>query len=421
MRNRLKNRDGKGLGKWLWSFMLAVAIIIVYKSFDRLSDVFSTLGNFISIATPIIWAGIISYFLVRPAAFFERQLKKVKKIPFIPNHARGLSVLIVYPLFIGALALIVGLMIPALAESLVTLFGNMKGYFATATEWIEDFSAQYHIVDDLNIMPMLLEWFKTIIETIDVSTIVSSVGSILSVGSTISSIIVTFIIAVYALLDRENILAAFKRIFSLFLNPPRLESFCSYLSRCNKVVYKYFVGQLSDCLLVVFMSSIALAIIGVENWFLFGFIFGMFNLIPTFGPIIAGIAVVFIILMAHGFKIAIISAVVLLALQQIDANIINPKILGDSLDMSPFWVMVAIIVGGGVGGFVGMLIGVPVAAIIRLVYRDVLILQKKRREKAALAAASDTAQTAAETVTQEAETAAVQAVKAAIKNEKKKK
>lgn len=372
------------VGKWIWSFILAAAIIVLYKSFDRLSDVFGWLSYLVSILTPIIWAGVIGYFLSRPAGVVEKLLKKAKKPAFIAKHARGLSVLIIYPLFIGLLILIVGLMIPALLDSLVILFGNFKGYFTTAAAWLETTAEQYHIVDDLNIMTTLLNWFKSIVEKIDIDTITTYAGSIVSVGETISSFIVTLIIAVYILLDRENILKVLKRILSMFLKPKPLEQACRYVRRCDKVVYKYFVGQLADCFIVVLMASIGLAIIGVDNWFLFGFIFGMFNLIPTFGPIIAGVAVVFIILMANGFQTALISAIVLLALQQIDANILNPRILGESLDMSPFWVMVSISVGGGLFGFVGMLIGVPVIAIIRLVYRDILVYQKNKRKREAM-------------------------------------
>jgi len=212
------------------------------------------------------------------------------------------------------------------------------------------------------------------------------------VGSTVVNIILSIFVSVYMISEHEKLIAAVRRICSLFMQEKTLNSVGNYLLRADKVVYTYFTAQFVDCVIVSIFATIALAILGAPSPLVLGFIFGMMNIIPYFGPIIGGVAVVFVILVTRGFMPALWATVILLALQQIDANVVNPRILGNSLDMSPFWVIFSITVFGGLFGFAGMLLGVPIAAVLRMIYRDLLIYKKRVARADAIAeAAADAA------------------------------
>lgn len=367
-----KLKENAKLAEWLRWFLLAAAIIVVYKSFDRLSDLLGWIGGIASVAMPLVWALIIAYFLSRPTALLERALRKIKKPKFFAKHARGLAVAVVYLLFIGLLIVLVWLLVPSLISSITSLFGNLNSYFSQATAFIEKYASQASFLPDLDIGTSIISWAKRLVSSIDVDLVVNSLQSVVDIGSTLLNITVTIMVAVYLLLEKDSLIAAAKRFMGLFLKQDKIVAVGDYLKRSDKVIYQYFVGQFIDCLLVAVLAIIALLVMGIPDAVLLGFIFGLFNIIPHFGPIIASVFVVFVMLMSSGFTATLWAFVVLLIIQQIDANIINPKILGNSLDMSEFWVMFALTVGGGLFGFVGMLIGVPVLAVIRMIYRDVL-------------------------------------------------
>jgi len=395
-------RNGIGIKKfkesewrrWLLNFSLAVAVIIVYKSFSTLSEVFTWISGLWKILVPFITAFAITYFLNRPVALFERLFKKIKnpKLKFFHKIARPLSIGIVYVIFIGLLSLLIYAIVPKLGTGLLGLWNNASSYFDTASEFLRDFENKYPMLEGLDIGRRVLEWAENLITSFDMNTLIGTVQSVTGVGSTVVNIILSIFVSVYMISEHEKLIAAVRRICSLFMQEKTLNSVGNYLLRADKVVYTYFTAQFVDCVIVSIFATIALAILGAPSPLVLGFIFGMMNIIPYFGPIIGGVAVVFVILVTRGFMPALWATVILLALQQIDANVVNPRILGNSLDMSPFWVIFSITVFGGLFGFAGMLLGVPIAAVLRMIYRDLLIYKKRVARADAIAeAAADAA------------------------------
>lgn len=389
----MKNKISKGLlRRWLFPFSLVAASIVLYKSFDRLSDVFVWLGSMLSLFTPFLAAFAIAYFLNRPVAAIERGFSKPSNRKLIRKHSRGFAVTIVYILFISLIVLLGYAIIPSIISGITSLVENSESYLSRADAFFGELSEKYSFMSGLDVGESVLGILRSFIAGIEVSTVVGYLKSIGDVGSVLANVAVSLFVSVYMLLERETIMAAINRICSLFMKDKTRTAVKNYLMRSDKVVYKYFVGQFMDCIIVSIMATIALLFMNTPSPVLLGFVFGMFNIIPYFGPIIGGVFVVLVILLSRGFGIAITATIVLLVLQQIDANVINPMILGGSLDMSPFWVILAITVGGGLFDFVGMLLGVPLMAVIRMIYRD--LLSYKRRRK--LAAQNATANAASE-------------------------
>ena len=372
------------LSKWLFWFTLVAAAIVLYKSFERISDVFGWISSLISLLTPIVVAFGIAFFLSRPVGFLERQLKKVKKPSFVAKIARGLSVTVVYIVVLVLIALIIYAIVPALISGITSIFGNSEQYIASATKWFADLSEQFPFLVQLDVGNTVIGWVETFLDGLNVDTILKYLQSIAgvggSVGSTLANIAVSLFVSVYMLLDKESICKAVSRIASLVLRERTIRAISGYLQRSGAVVYRYFATQFADCVIVSVAATIALFIMRAPSPVLLGFVFGMFNIIPYFGPIIAGVGVVLVILFSKGFGLALTATIVLLVLQQLDANVINPRFLGASLEIGPFWVILAITLGGGLLGFTGMLLGVPLMVVIRMLYRDALRFKRHWRE-----------------------------------------
>lgn len=399
-------RNGIGMKKfkesewrrWLLNFSLAVAVIVVYKSFGTLSEVFAWIGGLWKILVPFIIAFAIAYFLNRPVSLLERLFKKIKnpKLKFFHKIARYLSIGIVYIIFIGLLALLIYAIVPELVSGFLGLWNNASSYFDTASEFLRNLETQYPMLAGFDLGRRLLEWAENLITSFDMNTLIDTFQSVTGVGSTVVNIILSIFVSIYMISEREKLISAVRRICSLFMQEKTLNAVGNYLVRADKVVYTYFTAQFLDCVLISVFATIVLAILGAPSPLVLGFIFGMMNIIPYFGPIIGGVVVVFVILVTRGFMTALWSTIILLVLQQIDANVVNPRILGNSLDMSPFWVIFSITLFGGMFGFGGMLLGVPIAAVLRMIYRDLLVYKQRRLAEADALAAAESEDAAAE-------------------------
>lgn len=152
-----------------------------------------------------------------------------------------------------------------------------------------------------------------------------------------------------------------------------------YMDRTNNIFFKFISSQLLDAIIVGILVTIAMSIIGVKYAVLLGFMIGLFNIIPYFGAIIAVAISVIITIITGGLSQALIMAVVVIILSQIDSNIINPKIIGNSLEISPLLVIFAVTVGGAYFGVLGMFLAVPVVAVLKILINDYLDFKIKKK------------------------------------------
>ena len=154
-----------------------------------------------------------------------------------------------------------------------------------------------------------------------------------------------------------------------------------YFNRGNEIFFKFLTSQILDAILVGILVSIAMTILKVKYAVLLGFLIGLFNLIPYFGAIVAVSIAIIVTILTGGFGKAVLMAVVVIILQQIDANIINPKIVGNSLEISQLLVILAVTIGGAYFGVLGMFLSVPIVTVIKIMIEDFIDeKEKKKRE-----------------------------------------
>ena len=364
---------------WL---LIALTVVIVYKMLDNFSNVTEWFGTFFRILKPFFAGLLISYILFMPCKKIENALSK-SKLKFVKKKARGLSVIATYIIFVLIMVIIINCIFPVLKESVVELVSNIPGYYETLVnkykELPEDSVLKSDVIKDK--MTELSNIDMKQFLSINNEKIIEYVKNIINIFSGIFEVFVSIIVSVYILLQRTAIMKFLRRFARAIFKKNTYEAVNKYFTKANEVFFTFISSQLLDAVIVGILTTVAMLIIKVKYAPLIGFTIGLFNMIPYIGAIVAvgiGILITFI---TGGLGKAIAMAIVVIILQQIDANIINPKIIGVSLEISPLLVIFAVTVGGAYFGILGMFLGVPIAVVIKTVLNDWIDNKNKFRDE----------------------------------------
>lgn len=372
--NRFKKYSG-----YIAAFIFGVALIAVYKTFDNFDIITDWFGAIIGALKPFIGAFVIAYILNMPAKRLERLLNKTKK-KFVSSHSHGISILIVYLAALLVIAFLLYLLIPALVENLLEFVQNLGSYAESLSKFINESS----IAQRLNLQSV--DFSKTVeafLSTIDLSTLQTYARGVVNVTSGFLNAFVAFVASIYMLLDKERLRRMFVRLMNLMFKEKTVTYIADHTKKTNEVFTNYIYSRLSCSIIMAVICSVILSLMGVKYALILGIFIGLMDMIPYFGSIISSAIAVLITLLTGGFWQGLWTAVALLVLQQFDGNILGPKIMGESLEMRPLWIIFAISFGGSLFGFIGMLISVPVFAIIRIVLSDYIETREKvKAEKA---------------------------------------
>lgn len=366
--------------KWLYWFTFALALIIVYKTLDNITEIRNWISNFFNIIMPFIVGIIIAYILYIPARKLETLFKKAKKVKIVSNRARGLSVIIVYILAILIIAITITYVVPIVSSSIVDFVNNFQGYYNTIMDKINNLPDDALIKNEIitNNIKKLGE--INIAEYINIQQITKYAQGALSIATGIFNFFVSLIVSAYILLERTEIIKFAKRLSGAIFEKETFNKIGIYFNRTNEIFLKFLASQLVDAIVVGILTSIAMSLLGVKYAVLLGIMIGLFNMIPYFGAIIAIIVATIITFITGGFSQAIWMVIITTILQQIDANIINPKIVGESLKISPLLVVFAVTVGGAYFGVLGMFLAVPVVAVLKVLIGDYIDYKDSKRE-----------------------------------------
>lgn len=363
--------------KWLYWFLFAVAIIIVYKTLDNFSAIGEWIANLLDILMPFIIGILIAYLLYIPSRKIEGMYLKIKKPKFIAKKARILSIFAIYIIVIVLIIIAFKFLIPVISESITDLINNFQGYYNITMKNIENLPEDSILKSDIvmdiinNIKSIDLKQF------INMDRLAQYAKGAIDFATKIFDFFVSIIVSIYILLQRREILEFCKKLGKAVFKENTYKNMGKYFNRTNEIFFNFLAGQFIDGIIVGIITSIAMSIMGVKYAVLLGFMIGLFNMIPYFGAIIAVIIATLITLLTGGFWQALTMVIVVTILQQVDANIINPKIIGTSLKISPLLVIFGVTVGGAYFGVWGMLLAVPLIAVLKLFIIDYIEYKNK--------------------------------------------
>lgn len=360
-------------------FILAVAVIIFYKLFDSLGIFVDTFKFLLSVFTPVVIGSILAYFLYPIAKFIEKRFEKKKG--FLHNHRRVLSVLISFFSFILIIILILFYLIPILTEMIMNLTNLVNTY-------LQDFDENAaNVIADESMLRFVTEIQNQIInfmQTFVFTNPMAHIGSVFSVASTLITWILGFVFCPYILIERDSLYLLFNRICLLFMSQKQLDIVHSYSLKCHKIFGGFVYGKFIDASIIASIALIGFSLIGLKFFPLLALVVLITDMIPYFGPFIGGIPIILFALLSSGLVPAIWTTIFILCLQQFDGLVMGPAILGETVGISPFWVIFSITVFGRMFGFIGMFLGVPLICIIRMFFNDYLTYRKNKAQNSKL-------------------------------------
>lgn len=362
-------KEKRVITKWIYWFTFAVAVIAVYKTLDNFSDITNWIKGLINTLYPFIIAIIIAYLFYLPCRGLEGRFRKMG----IKKKARWMSILVVYLIAIIACILIIKFVIPSVSESVMELVGSLPNYYKSAIDMINEMPEDSILkkIDAVKLIEGLGE--INIGQYLNLQNIGEYIKGAIGVATTLFDVFVTVIVSIYLLAERSEILNFARRLCKAIFKDNTYRTLGKNFRRANEVFFKFISSQLLDGILVGILTSIAMSILHVKYAVLLGFMIGLFNLIPYLGAVIAVVVAVLITVFTGGINQAIWMAIVVIILQQIDANIINPRITGTSLNISPILVIFSVTLFGAYFGIIGMFLAVPIVTVIKLIIEDFIV------------------------------------------------
>ena len=369
--------DKKYLYWGVTAFCVIAAAILFYMALNYLPLLRKGLASLLHILSPFIWGLVICYLLSPFMRLVEKKLFKPLVAKLYKNSkrsdgsrfARSMSVLLSELFLLAILTALVCLIIPQLYSSLQNMVANSPLYIDTASRWItqllEDFPEIEHYVSQTlgQVNESLMKWIQ--------NTVLPGLGSLISNVTSgvyyaiigIYNLVIGIIVSVYVLSNLEQFGASAKRVLYSVFSVDMAKKILEGLEFTDRTFMGFINGKLLDSAIIGLICYIVCSILRMPYALLVSVIVGVTNIIPFFGPFIGAVPSAIIILLVSPVKCLIFIAFIIL-LQQLDGNIIGPKILGSSVGINGFWVMFSIILGAGLFGFWGMLLGVPVFVII---------------------------------------------------------
>ncbi len=364
----------KNLKSYIGIFLLASAIIAVYKLFDNIPYIFSAFGALCKLLTPFFISFAIAYLLYPLCRRAEVLMERSRKASVRKNR-RGLAVAAVYLTALLVLVIIFSFIVPIAAKNISDFAVYLPVLTQKIFKAVQDFDF-YGLNFDLlieNVSP------EKIISSFELNNINKYAEGVMGISNMFLNIFMGIIISVYILLDRHNLKGIAVRVMKLFLAPAVFENIRKYVKIINSFVYQYIVCQLADALIIFALSLIVLLIMRVPYAPVFAALTGLFNLIPYFGAITAGIVTVVTTIFTASIGKALAVAAAVLILQQIDGNIINPALVKDRLSVKPFWVILGILLGGAFFGILGIFFAAPIMAFLKILINDFLTAKEAKK------------------------------------------
>ncbi|WP_294404594.1 AI-2E family transporter [uncultured Clostridium sp.] len=365
-----------------YCFIVACAVIAFYLGISQMGVVLSKISGAIGILQPFIIGFAIAYILNFILRFFERtifEFEFVKKMELKRNSKRAISIMITYLTSFIVVYLFVKFVLPQLVDSIVGLINDIPMYINKTTKFIDDMLLKLNIENQY--LDLINENFNRFIEYVIkfVTNLLPVLGTLLtSVASKIWNIVLGVIVSIYLLSDKERFCALSKKVTYAMMPKKAAEKTIEIAHRSNSTFGKFLIGKLLDSAIIGILTFFILTVSKMPYVILISVIVGITNIIPFFGPFIGAIPSFIIILFVSPIK-ALWFLVIILVIQQIDGNIIGPKILGDSIGISAFWILFAILVAGKFLGLVGMIIGVPLFAVVYSLIKEMIEAKLKKK------------------------------------------
>lgn len=374
----------------IYAFCMICISAVLIKAIMDFQTTKAWFGQIFSILGPFIFGALIAYVLNPMVCMFFRNLEKLekrlhKKYAKLKLHYTVkmlFSIGITYIIVLGFIIVTLRYIIPEITANLIDFANYIPQSYDTILEFVDYLQKQFPDIDITALSKPFTDAIPDLVKTLrDMATnIVPAIYSLsMSIASWIINVLITLIVSIYMLYDKNRLMKASWRIIYAFLPKKHIPACHEILTECNRLFSSFVVGKFIDSSIIGVLCFILMTILRLDYAPLISIIVGVTNMIPYFGPFIGAIPGILILLFVSPVQ-SLIFGIMVLALQQFDGLILGPKILGDSTGMKPLWIIFSITIGGNIAGVIGMFLGVPVVAIISYLLDRYLSYRLKKKD-----------------------------------------
>ena len=373
-----KHRYSQYIGWGITAFAVIAAGVLFYFSIDYMGDLVKAIRSLMGILSPFIWGLVISYLLVPSMMMYERKLfrplvasikKRRPKVTLSKKLPRVLALILAEIVMLLLIAALIYLIVPQVYDSISAIITNSPAYFESASKAIDNLLHDFPEIEMYatkvfgNITETLTKWAtNTLLPSME-NIVTNITTGVFSVVKAVYNIAIGMIVSIYILYNKEPFIAHYRKTLYCLFKPEKARKISSALRFADRTFMGFIVGKLLDSAIIGMICYVGCVVMRMPYDLLISVIIGVTNIIPFFGPFIGAIPSALLVLLVDP-KMCLWFVIFIIVLQQIDGNIIGPKILGTSIGINGFWVLFSIVFFGGLFGFWGMLLGVPTFVII---------------------------------------------------------
>lgn len=343
--------------------LAGLVLVIVY-----FNQVLTAAKSVYDIVLPLVLGFIIAYVVNILMRFLERHYFPKAEKPWIARTRRPVCLLLSYVLILLILAAVITLVLPKVVDTIKALSAVLPGYWERISQWVDDHKDQWSFVSEW-MDKDALSW-DSITDNIKSNApqslrgiLTSSLTVISGLTSGLFDLVVGLAFSAYLLASKERLLAQAEKLQKAFLPPSTAARFNTILAAANESFASFITGQCTEAVILGALCIAGMLIFGFPYATSIGIFVGVTSLIPILGAYLGAAVGVLLIFQADPAK-ALLFVVFIIVLQQLEGNLIYPRVMGTSLGLPGLWVFAAVVIGGGLGGIAGMLFGVPTAATI---------------------------------------------------------
>ena len=391
----MKREKKKYLAWGLTAFLTGCALLIFYDVFyrDNSGTVQAIFAKLFSVLTPVLYGLGMAYLLAPIVNFLERAIlrlrdklerKRGRAIRIHKGWLRAASIFLTWAVVLVLVYLLLSMLVPQLVDSITTLVNNLESYYTTIYDWVTGLLSDNPELTDLfnRYYNETIQWLTTKLlpglQTAVTNFTGSLVTGVWSVVIFTKNFLIGIIVSVYLLAAKEKSAARCCKLLYGVLPEEQAKFAMRGFRRMDHIFSGFVRGKLLDSLIIGILCFIGCSILKLPYTPLVSVVVGVTNVIPFFGPFLGAIPCALLILLVSPLK-CLYFVIFIFLLQQLDGNVIGPKILGESTGISSLWVIVAILVGGGFGGVLGMFLGVPIFACLQVLVRWLLNTRLEKR------------------------------------------
>lgn len=367
------NLNKENLKKIRGLIVFTVILLIALWNYSLILDV---LGQGVGIVYPFLLGGAIAFVINVPMSFFEEklfqnQMMKNKKVA--QRLARPVSLIITLIVVVSVIGLVVFGVLPKLGDTFISIGKGIQSFMPKAQSWAEEiFHNNKEIKEWLD--SLTLDWDKIINEVVKFFT--SGASSVLGstfvvarrIASGITTFVIAFVFACYILLQKEKLNIQIRKVMYAYMKEDLVKKVLDVCSLSYRTFSNFLTGQCLEAVILGTMFVICMGILQMPYAMLIGVLIAFTALIPIFGAFIGCVVGAFLILTVAPMK-ALVFVIMFLILQQIEGNLIYPRVVGSSVGLPSIWVLAAVSIGAGLMGIVGMLVFIPIVSVLYALLR----------------------------------------------------